>query len=125
MAEVTAPVREDNPKTDYEREDWPLGYVGLVYAGIFVFLVIAPVVLMWAYPNTLSDVSRRLVVRPPAPELQVDPAQDLARFRAQEEKRLDTYYWVDKRQGLVHIPIKEAMKKLAKEGIDGFPKATP
>jgi hypothetical protein len=125
MAEVTGPVREDNPKTAFEREDWPLGYVGLVYAGTFVFLVIAPLVLMWVYSSAVSDVSRRLTVRPPAPELQVDPAQDLARFRAQEEKRLDTYYWVDKQKGVVHIPIEEAMKKLAKEGIAGFPQATP
>jgi hypothetical protein len=125
MAEVTAPAREDNAKTAYEREDWPLGYVGLVYAGTFVFLVIAPLILMWVYSSTVSDVSRRLSVRPPAPELQVDPAQDLARFRAQEEKRLDTYYWSDKSKRLVHIPIEEAMKKLAKDGIAGFPKATP
>jgi hypothetical protein len=124
MAE-TAPVREDNPKTAYEREDWPLGYVGLVYAGILVFLVIAPLILMWVYSSSVSDVSRRLTVRPPSPELQVDPAQDLANFRSKEDKSLNTYYWVDKQQGLVHIPIEQAMKKLAKDGIDGFPKATP
>ena len=62
-------------------------------------MVIAPLVLMWAYPSAVSDVGRRLLVSPPAPELQVDPARDLANFRAQEEKRLHTYYWVDKQKG--------------------------
>ncbi|MFZ3238112.1 MAG: hypothetical protein WA417_08270 [Stellaceae bacterium] len=124
MADTTTRVREDNPKTAYEHEDWRIGYVGLVYAGTFAFLVIAPLILMWVYSSAVSDVSRKLAVQPPAPELQVAPAQDLARFRAQEEKRLDTYYWVDKSKGIVHIPIEEAMKKLAKEGIAGFPKAT-
>ena len=124
MAEV-AHVKRDNPNTAFEQEDWPIGKVGLIYLGTFIFLIIAPFVLMWAYSGSVSDVSRRLEVKPPAPELQVDPAQDLAKFRAQEDKRLDTYYWVDKQKGTVHIPIDEAVKKLARSGIDGFPKGQP
>lgn len=124
MTEATQ-IREDNPKTAYERGDWPLRPVGLVYLGTLIVLVIAPLVMMWAYSNTLSDVSRRLRVQPPAPRLQIDPAQDLAQFRTDENKRLNTYYWVDKQKSVVHIPIDEAMKKLAKGGIDGFPKARP
>lgn len=124
MAEASR-VTTDNPKTAYEREDWPLPAVGLVYVGIILFLVIAPFVLMWAYPRSVSDVGRALAVQPPAPELQTDPAQDLKKFRAQEEERLNTYYWVDKPKGVVHIPIEQAMAKLARQGVDGFPKAKP
>ncbi len=124
MAEI-AQIRETNPKTAYEQKDWPLGKVGLVYLGIFAFLVIAPFVLMWAYPQSLSDVSRRLEVRPPAPELQVSPQQDLASFRAREDKLLHSYYWVDRQKGMVHIPIEQAMKKLADQGIAGFPRKQP
>ena len=124
MAEV-ARVKRDNPNTAFEQEDWPIGKVGLIYLGTFIFLIIAPFVLMWAYSGSVSDVSRRLEVKPPAPELQVDPAQDLAKFRAQEDKRLDTYYWVNRQKGTVHIPIDEAMKKLVQSGIDGFPKGQP
>ena len=124
MAEATQ-VKEESPKTAYEHEDWPIGAVGLVYLGTFVLLVIAPLVLMWVYSSTLSDVSRKLLAQPPAPQLQVDPAQDLANFRAAEDKRLNTYYWVDKAKGIVHIPIEQAMKRVAKQGIGGFPKARP
>jgi hypothetical protein len=80
---------------------------------------------MWAYPRSVSDVSRRLEVRPPAPELQVNPQQDLVTFRLNEENRLNNYYWIDKQKGIVHIPIEQMMKKLTAQGIDGFPKRQP
>ncbi len=124
MAEISQ-IRERNPHTDYEREDWPLKPIALIYLGTFVLLVIAPLVLLWAYPQSVSDVSRRLEIRPPAPELQVNPQQDLIRFRLSEDNKLNNYYWVDKQKGIVHIPIEQAMKKLVAQGTDGFPKGQP
>ncbi len=120
MAEIVEVV-EANPKTAYESSDWPMWAVGASLLGTFVFLVIAPFVLMWVYSSSVSDVSRKLTIAPPGPRLQVDPEADLKAFRAKEERRLNTYYWVDKKNGIVHIPIDEAMKKLAAEGIGGFP----
>ena len=114
-----------NPLTDYERSDWPLGPVALVYAGILALLVICCFVLIAAYPTSLPDVDRSLRIAPPGPRLQTNAAADLARFRADERKRLDTYYWVDRQNGTVHIPIGVAMKKLVETGIPGFPKAAP
>lgn len=124
MAELVE-IKEDNPKSAYEPSDWPVWLIGWLALGTFAFLVIAPLVLMWVYSSAVSDVSRRIAVEPPQPRLQVNAPQDLANFRAEEEKKLDTYYWVDKQQGTVHIPIGEAMKKLAEQGIDGFPKGKP
>jgi hypothetical protein len=120
MAE-TVEVVETNPKTAYEPSDWPMWAVGASLFGIFVFLVIAPFVLMWVYSSSVSDVGRKLTIAPPGPRLQVDPEADLNRFRAEEERRLDTYYWVDKQKGIVHIPIAQAMRDLARKGIAGFP----
>ena len=124
MAEIARRV-EDNPKTAYEESDWPLGTIGLVLLGTLIFLVIAPFVLIGAFPRAVSDVSRALTVEPPQPRLQTDPSEDLARFLADEDKRLNTYYWIDKKKGIVHIPIEQAMRKLAEEGIDGFPRGKP
>jgi hypothetical protein len=124
MADV-AQVREDNPQTTYEKEDWPLGWVGLVFIGIFIFLVITPFILMAAYPSAMRDTSRKLLVVPPSPVLQLDPAREMLLFDAHQDKVLNTYYWVDKSKGIVHVPIEDAMKKLAAQGIDGFPKARP
>jgi hypothetical protein len=114
-----------NPNTDYEASDWPLLPVGLTLGGVLLVLVGAIFVLKWAYPDAVSDVSRRLEVEPPAPRLQIDPAADLAKFRAEEEQRLQGTYWIDKPKGIVHIPIEQAMRKLARDGIPGFPKAPP
>jgi len=122
MADL-AQTKDGNANTAYEHGDWSIGAVALIYLAIFVLLVISPFVMLWTYSS--ADASRKLLARPPAPELQVDPGQDLARFRAHEKKLLHTYYWVDKEKGIVHIPIEEAMKKLAQTGIDGFPKSKP
>ena len=122
MAE-TVEYKSENPQTAYEPADWRLGPIGWVFLGTFAFLVIAPFVLMAAFPDALQDASRRVLVAPPAPQLQIDAAGDLARFRASENRLLNDYYWVDRSKGIVHIPIDQAMRKLAKEGIPGFPKA--
>ena len=66
-----------------------------------------------------------MTVEPPQPRLQTDPSEDLAQFLADEDKRLNTYYWIDKKKGIVHIPIEQAMQELAEEGIDGFPRGKP
>ena len=114
-----------NPATAYEPSDLPLRPVGWVYAICLVFLVLVVGVTMLAYPNSLGDVSRRITVEPPSPRLQINPAADLAQLRAEKEKKLNGYYWIDKQGGVVHIPIDSAMQKLVKSGIDGFPKAQP
>ena len=116
---------EDNPRTAFEKSDWPLGTIALVLLGTFIFLVIAPFVLMGAFPRAVSDVSRALTIEPPQPRLQTNPPEDLAQFLVDEDKRLNTYYWIDKQNGIVHIPIEQAMQELAEEGIDGFPRGKP
>jgi hypothetical protein len=112
-----------HPLTEYERSDWSIGPVAMVYAGILALLVICAFVLIAAYPTSLPDVDRSLRIEPPGPRLQTNPAADLERFRADEQRKLDTYTWVDREKGTVRIPIREAMKKLVGTGIPGFPKA--
>jgi hypothetical protein len=111
----------ENPDTAFDPSDWPLGPVALVYAGILMLLVISVFALMAAYPTALTDVDRTLRIAPPGPRLQTDPQANLKRFRAEEEKWLNTYHWIDKQKGIVRIPIEEAMKKLARTGVPGFP----
>jgi hypothetical protein len=124
MAEAELRV-EANRDTAYEPSDWHLGIVGLVLVGIILFLVAGTLVLIAAFPAAVSGVGHNLLAEPPAPRLQVDPAEDLARFRADVEKRLNSYYWIDKKNGIVHIPIAQAMKEIAAKGLAGFPKASP
>jgi hypothetical protein len=121
MADLDARV-ESNSETAFETSDWPVGMIGLVLLGTIIFLIIVPFVLMAAFPSSVRDVSRVLTVEPPAPRLQTDPSADLAQFRIDEEKRLDGYYWINQQKGILHIPIEQAMKKVAEQGIDGFPR---
>ncbi len=124
MADASDPAAT-NEDVAYERSDWHVGAVGLVLLGIFLVLVIAPLALIWGYPSAVSDVSRQLRVELPVPRLQTNPPQDLANFRADEDRRLNGTYWIDRQKGIVHIPIAEAMEKLAREGIEGFPQGKP
>ena len=111
-----------NAKTAFEPTDWDPAPVAAVYVGVLVLLVISCFAVVIAYPAALPDVSRTLHINPPGPRLQTNSQADLQRFRADVDRRLNGYYWTDKQKGLVHIPIGEAMKKLVRTGIPGFPK---
>jgi hypothetical protein len=52
---------------------------------------------------------------PPEPRLQVDPLADINAYRAQEDRLLTSYGWVDKTKQTVHIPIARAMEILSHE----------
>jgi hypothetical protein len=108
--------------TAFEPSDWLLAPVAIIYVGALGLIVVCCFVLIAAYPTSLPDVGRTLRIEPPGPRLQTDPEADLQRFRADEDKRLNTYYWIDKKNGVVHIPIEQAMQNLVKTGTAGFPK---
>jgi hypothetical protein len=95
--------------------------VALVCVSVVLVLVISCFVLIAAYPTSLHDVDRTLSIAPPGPRLQTNPQRDWQTLRTEQAKRLDTYFYVDKQKGIVHIPIEQAMQKLAKTGIPGFP----
>jgi hypothetical protein len=124
MAEFREQIA-DYPATAYERSDWRLGIIGLVFLAILALLVVGPLALLLAFPGVMPDVGRHRTVEPPAPRLQLDPPRDLARFRADEDRRLNTTYWIDRKRGIVHIPIARAMQELVERGIDGFPQGRP
>lgn len=115
--------KSTRPKTAFEPTDWEVAPIAAIYVGVLLLLVISCFAIAIAYPNTLSDVSRSLRINPPGPRLQTDDAAELRRFRAEEDRRLNGYHWIDKQKGIVRIPIGEAMQKLVRSGIDGFPKA--
>jgi hypothetical protein len=57
--------------------------------------------------------------RPPAPaarvELQPTPGRDIIAFRADKERALESYGWVDREHGVARIPIERAMALLANQ----------
>ena len=54
---------------------------------------------------------------PPEPRVEVEPYRQLLDVHAREEHVLSSYAWVDKGQGIVRIPINQAIDELAKKGL--------
>jgi len=50
---------------------------------------------------------------PPRPRLQITPRLDLAEKRKAEDATLNSYGWIDRTGGMVHIPIERAMDLVA------------
>ena len=48
-----------------------------------------------------------------APVLEVDPAREIAAYREEKRRLLESYGWVDREHGIVRIPIERAMEALA------------
>jgi hypothetical protein len=58
----------------------------------------------------------------PAPRLLVHPEAELHAVESLARQRLHSYGWVDKKKGVVHIPIDQAIDIIAKHG---FPPRPP
>jgi hypothetical protein len=57
--------------------------------------------------------------------LQTAPKSDVERLRAREDRRLNSFGWVDRDKQIARIPIEDAMKLLAKRGMNGWPTSAP
>ena len=119
-----------SPNTGYETSDVdpkPVIWFGVALAAMLA-VTIAAMAWMFDYLTARED---RLDTsgspladtreRPAAPPLQVTPSSDLTQMRAREEALLNSYGWVDRQEGLVHIPIERAMEILAGRGLGSQP----
>ena len=110
------------PPARHEFRDVRFRYV--LAGASFVALAIAIVLLSawWLYPETMTD---QFVTQPlprfANPRLQSSPRLDMDKFRAQQLQQLNGVYWLDQAHGVVHLPIDDAMRKVAEEGIADWP----
>jgi hypothetical protein len=88
-----------------------------IWAGIPLILLTVlalALLVLWLYPKAISEQGKRLVLPQfPEPQLQPSPRDSMARFYGTG--------WIEKAKGTVHIPIGIAMRKIAEEGIPGWP----
>jgi hypothetical protein len=54
---------------------------------------------------------------PPEPRVEVEPWQQLQTVHAREDHILTSYAWVEKKEGVVRIPIDQAIDELSKKGL--------
>jgi hypothetical protein len=106
----------------FERSDADPRLISAIAVGVALFLIAVPLFVLAVYRDAprLGRIPENLP-RPPAPQLQVRPQDDLKRLRAEESARLDSFGWADSDRENVRIPIERAMKLLAERGIAGWP----
>lgn len=115
--------------------------VGLSVATVVIFLLMAGLFDALSgrerkasgAPSPLAGERQKL---PPEPRLQLAPSsveqiegnmppnlkedhplQEMKHLREEEQKKLNSYGWVDEKAGVVRIPIDEAKKQLLEKGI--------
>jgi hypothetical protein len=54
---------------------------------------------------------------PSGPQLQVYPREDWLKFRAEQQKSLETLDWANRSAGIARVPIEDAMDLLVKKGV--------
>jgi len=67
-------------------------------------------------PSTLAGTRNSI---PPEPRLQNTPFDELRRMRAKEDSALASYGWVDRKAGIVRIPIERALEISLQGGVTG------
>lgn len=85
--------------------------VGIFVYGIFKYLGGHAIATIQVNPMSVEDQQI-----PPTPRLEEHPAIELQQLHAQEDQMLSTYGWVDKKTGVVHIPIDRAMDLMLQRG---------
>jgi hypothetical protein len=125
---------EHNPATRHEESDVNIRAIFAFGLGLFAVAVVIHA-LMWLLfmyfagrSEASAEPSRPLpgiekAALPPEPRLQTTPRQDLVDLRTQESALLDSYGWVDRNEGIVRIPIDEAMRLTLQRGLPARPSA--
>lgn len=111
------------PPARYEQSDVTSRSALIAFPLILVGLLVSVLLVFWIFPG--ASIDRRLT-EPlpiyPSPRLQADPGADMRRFRAAELARLNSSGWDDHAKGIGHIPIDDAMRRIAAAGIPDWPK---
>jgi hypothetical protein len=87
-------------------------HVGL---GFFYQLLIRQSMEVGEQPYPLAAAQEQRL--PPVPRLQQFPRVEFFDFRRSEESLLREYGWMNKSEGIVHIPIDEAMRLTVERGL--------
>ena len=124
------PPPPEHPEVRYEKSDAWLG--GVIAFGIMLVLLglLVQASAAWLFDDLKASDARKYQASPslaaqerrhlpsdldkiPPPRLQSSEPLDLRKLRETEEALLHSYGWVDRKQGIVRIPIDEALNLLA------------
>jgi len=110
------------PMVGHESSDvniWAIGKFGAALV-IVTLLSIGLLIGVFHFFNT-RDGREVKAIDPtrafPSPQLLPNEPKNLGNFRAAEQHTINGYGWVDQKNGVVHIPIDQAMDLLVKRGV--------
>ena len=107
----------------HETTDVNVWAVGKFAIGLVVVCVVSIALLfgLLKFFQSREETSVANTVEPtkmfPQPQLQKTPIPDLKAIRAEEDKLLNGYAWVDQPKGVVRIPVDRAIEVLAQRGL--------
>jgi cysteine synthase len=112
-----------HPLIGHETTDVNVWAVGKFAIGLVVVCVVSIGLLfgLLKFFQSREETSVANTVEPtklfPQPQLQKTPIPDLKAIRAEEDKLLNGYAWVDQPKGVVRIPVDRAIEVLAERGL--------
>jgi len=83
-----------------------------------LFLVAGMITLLAQHPpsSLRASPTGTPTVVPPPPALQAQPWVDLRRYREEQSQILSSYTWIDRKAGIMRIPIERAMELVVERG---------
>jgi len=118
---MTEHVHGGHPPAEVDRiNSWKIAAVGAASLALFVAASVVTVAGMRrqqaelnpAHPVMPAEAGQRKVGM--VEQQLLENANRAETTRAQERQRLDSYGWVDRGQGLVHIPVERAVELVLK-----------
>jgi hypothetical protein len=110
------------PNARHEHGDIGAGFIWVATASMLGLLLACALLVLWLYPASLSDTGPQQPLPVyPAPRLQADPGAAMRTFHAKQMQQLDGTGWMDTERKVPHVPIADAMRIVAHEGIPGWP----
>lgn len=111
----------------YERTDANIRGLAAFAGGLVLLMLVGMFAMRLLYVQmaerqvqtdpVLSPLAAQLPEHPPDPRLQVMPAAELQRIRAEEQEKLTGYGWVEPNAGVVRIPVERAMELVIERGL--------
>src|SRR5258708_15231420 len=115
----------DSAKKGYETSDvrfrpWAWFAAGCAVIMVVIYLGVIAFMQFLRGPNTIlgrtEHSANQSLSRFPQPRLQTNPALDLQAYLKQKETELTTYGWIDRKAGIVRIPIDQAINTFISRG---------
>ena len=116
------PAERHLPTAQHEIRDVTFRQLMMGAAGLVAFVALGVGLARWLYPAPDKSLTFQPPMSYPMPSLQNDTVADMNRFRDEQLRQLDGVYWLDRAKGVVHLPIDDAMRLVARDGIADWPK---